>query len=258
MKTAKRAQRGMPDSVIQGTRILGRMSGRASHLYQSSKAGGVIALESPAEKTIAQLADIDPRVVSLRAQPFTIDVLTGAIYRDRDSLLAARKLRDKTEVKIREYTPDFLLETIAGRSVVVEVKYEKYLGDDTYWEKLQKAKNILQQNGYEFTVIALESNVGLPIVHNAGLLTAFLANYVGNLSLDQISTVEEQLNHGPRPLGELCNAIGISLRESPVLILRGIAKLDLSHSRLQAESQVIRSYGELAHLELLSLNSVSA
>src|SRR5438132_407883 len=121
MAHPQRKPRGMPESVTQGVRILGRVSGRAALLYQCRKAEGIIALESPLEKTVAQLADLDPRVIRVKAQPLAVDVIAGHLFHSRDELLAGRKTREKNEVKRREYTPDLLMVMLDGTMLVVEV-----------------------------------------------------------------------------------------------------------------------------------------
>ena len=244
----------MPQSVSQGTRVLGRMSGKPSLLYSSVKAGGILAVESPAEKTVAQLADLDPRVIRLKGQPFTIDVLTGAIYRCRNSLLLGRAARLKGEVKIREYTPDFLIETITGRAVVVEVKLDGFLGDEAYYEKLDKARRILQLNGYELLVIVRNRDPKDALAQNADLLTAFSQNYAGMPSRLEIDKAETLLQQGPCLLGEVCHVVGLSLREAPFLILRGVVNTDLGIARIGAASCVIGASGNLDHLMLLPLD----
>lgn len=251
MKSAIRKPRGMPEEVAQGIRIMGRMSGRPSILYLCKKAGGIIALEAPAEKTVAQLADLDPRIVSVQAQPFTIDVLIGRIFTSREDLLAARLLREKNEVKIREYTPDFLLVTIDGRWLVIEVKLENFPGDAMYWEKIEVAKKILRMHGYEFILVTIDREPGSALTQNADLLTAFTSNYEGQISSQQIQTAQAMLEFSPKRLGEVCQTLGISLRESPTLILRGVVKLDLVSARVSAASQIANAYGDIAHLQVL-------
>lgn len=244
----------MPESVTQGVRLLGNVSGRVALVYWCHKAGGLIPLESPAEKTVAQLADLDPRVIRVKAQPFTVDVLTGAIFHSREELLVGRKGREKNEVKMREYTPDLLLHTVDARTVAVEVKHEQFMGPDEYWQKVEQAKKILRSNGYEFIVVTLDHEPNLPVAQNSDLLTSFTRNYRGVLTPTQIDTAEKILELCPQELGTVCKEISISLRDSPVLILSGIVSMNLTATRINAASLVTRSYGDLAHLAILTLN----
>jgi hypothetical protein len=251
MTGTKRKARGMPESVTQGVRLLGRVSGRLALVYKCRKAGGIIPLESPLEKTVAQLADLDPRVIGVKAQPFTIDVLTGAIFHTREDLLAGRKGREKNEVKKREYTPDLLLSLLDGRMVVVEVKHDGYMGPDDYWEKVDTAKEILRTSGYHFIVVTLDYEPHLPVVRNADLLTTFEKNYRGQLSLAQVEAVEKLLEAAPLQLGSLCKEINLNFRESPALLLSGLVQMDLTATGINAASLVTRAFGDLGHLAIL-------
>src|SRR5690349_13150390 len=97
MPRNQRKPKGMPDFVAQGIRILGRVSGRPSVLNYCPKAGGILTHESTAEKTVAQLAALDPRVATLKAQPLTVDVISGEIYHTRAELLEGRARRKNGE-----------------------------------------------------------------------------------------------------------------------------------------------------------------
>lgn len=253
MTQAKRKPRGMPKSVTQGVRILGRVSGRIALLYDCRKAGGTIALESPAEKTVAQLADLDPRVIRLRAQPFTVDVVSGHLYHTEKELLAGRETREKNDVEMREYTPDLLLTLADGKMVVIEVKTEKYPGKDEYWEKVNLAANILRSHGYAFCVITIDYTPDHPLVQNADYLTSFMALYRGSLSPAQIATAERILDTGPHELGAICAHLKLNLRESPILLLSGIASTDLTASRVVAKSLLRRAGPNFKNLALLNL-----
>lgn len=251
----KRKANGMPKSVIQGVRILGRTSGRPASLYGTEKAG-IAPPESPLEKTIGQLGQLDPRVVSVKGQPFTVDVVTGRLFHSREALLSDRATREKSLVKLREYTPDFLMQLIDGRKVVVEVKDEKHMGDELYWEKVNKAEVIMRANGYHFLVVTMAYEPDHPLVQNAALLTTFMKIHSGQLSPAQVSTLARILDGNSRELREVCTLIDLNFRESPVLILRGHVSIDLKASRVGAQNHVVLAHGDLSHLELLPLGGI--
>ena len=56
----KRKPRKFPDSVIQGSRILGQTGGRPAQMYRNEKSSGICPAESPLEKPVGQLAFLDP------------------------------------------------------------------------------------------------------------------------------------------------------------------------------------------------------
>ncbi len=253
MRENKRKPRGMPDSVTQGVRVLGMASGRQACLYLSEKVGGIAALEAPMERTVCQLGDLDPRVKTIRAQPFTVDVVSGALFHTREELLAGRKSREKNEVKQREYTPDFAFTLVDGRRLAVEAKHAQHMGSEDYWEKVTKAERILRTHGWDFLTITMDHEPDLPLVQNAELLTAFSRSYRGELSPAQVDIAEQMLNGGPRELREVCQYLSLNLREAPVLILSGLVSTDLRAIRLGARSQIKLAKGDLSHVQLLPL-----
>lgn len=121
MNTPKRPPTA-PKHTVQGARVLGRISGRPAVFYHSRKAGGILALESAGERVIAQLAELDPRVKSISAQPFALDVITGKVFTTRRDLEDARKARVSVNALRRDYTPDLLLVLHDGRRIIIEVK----------------------------------------------------------------------------------------------------------------------------------------
>jgi hypothetical protein len=47
--------------------------------------------------------------------------------------------------------------------------------------------------------------------------------------------------------------MGLSLREAPLLVLRGVIETNLTLTRISASSCVIRGFGNLDHLKVLNL-----
>lgn len=238
--------------VLQGSRPLGKVGGRGSLLFSSVKAGGIIAVESPAEETIAQLADLDPRVSKLRAQPFTIDVPTNRLLRTREELDAARLERKKPEISAREYTPDFEVETAAGALWVLESKTPRHTPDDAYWAKVGLAAALLRGRGYLFAVIKVPAAMNHPLVTNAALLTSFRRPSGGGVSAHKVAELERHAHE----LGTLADALqlcDLSLREAPVLFLTGLLSADLKNCPIRADMQVRYAGGDLSALELLPL-----
>lgn len=250
----KRKPRGPSALVDQGARVLGRISGRPAALYHCVKAGGIIAVESPGERTVAQLADLDPRVRAIKQQPFCLDVMTSDMYDTRDELFAARRERMVVDAKRRDYTPDFLLTLTCGRHVAVEVKDTRYPGDDTYRAKLMDAQALLNSKGLELIVLMLTYDPDLPIVFNANVLTTARHSFHGDLDLLAAhEALERSIGPGSAPLGEALTSVGLTLREAPMLILGSTLKTDLRARRICAHSEVSLAYGDMSPFELLPL-----
>lgn len=253
MLKKKNKPRGMPKSVAQGSRILGKTGARPTNLFASPKISGIATLESALEKGVAQLATLDPRVISIKGQPFTVDVVSGHLSHSRTDLLEHRTSREKSNVTLREYTPDFLIALTSGIRVVVEVKDDRYLGDELYWKKVRQAEQILLANGYAFLVIAMKYEQSNPLLQNAELLTAFPKKCIIQLSQEQLAVANTLISDGPTALGLLCEKLNISTRQSPSLLLSGLVNADLKKVRLGPKTMVGLANGNLDHFHVLPL-----
>lgn len=248
----KQRARGMPNAVTQGSRTLGQTGGRPAQLFGSEKSAGICPVESPLEKTIGQLAGLDPRVLVVRPQPFTIDVVSGIFLQTREEVLLHRKSRIRPDVKAREYTPDFGISLHNGKRIVVEVKDGRFSCDLEYWEKVEKAKRLMLSNGYIFRVITMEYEPGSALVHNADLLTSLKINFSKTVTELHIRAIEAYLGHSSSCLGDVAEVAGLTLREAPILLLQGILSADLSNGHLGSRTEVRLAHGSLQHLEVLS------
>ena len=250
--THKQKPRKMPDSVIQGSRILGQTGGRPAQMYMCEKSLGICPAESPLEKVIGQLASLDPRVRTVRPQPFTVDVISGQFFHTRQDLLAHRKTREKSESRLREYTPDFGFDLIDGRRIIVEVKDHRFVCGQAYWDKVEKAKRMLLANGYRFQVIFMEYEPGAPLINNADLLTAFRLNFKKTITHAQLAVIEADVGDSVSSLGHVAELAGLTLREAPVLVMQGIVSADIAAGPLGSRTPVRLAYGDLYHLSVLN------
>jgi len=249
----KQKPRKMPDSVVQGSRILGQTGGRPAQMYWNDKSSGIFPSESPLEKFIGQLAALDPRVRTVAPQPFTVDVATGYIAYSPDELKLHRSTRERSEARLRDYTPDFCFDLIDGRRIIVEVKDPRYLCTQAYWDKVERARRLLRSNGYAFQVVSFEYAPSSPLIHNADLLNALSVNYKKVISLAQIDAIEETVGDTESTLGHVAQLAEISLREAPALVLHGVVSADIARGHLGAYTPVRVAYGELDHFSILDL-----
>lgn len=247
----KQKPRKMPPSVIQGTRILGKTGGKPALLFSSMKGIGICSVDGPLEKAIGQLAGLDPRVGTVRPQPFTVDVVSGKILHTYTELQTHRQARERSDVRIREYTPDFEIMLIGGQRVVLEVKDPRFPCTDEYWAKVEKAKRVMFTNGYRYHVVNMKYDPGAPLVHNAGLLTALRINFKKIITPAQVDAIEADVGDSDSTLGRVAELAGLSLREAPILLLQGVVAADLSEGHLRALTPVHLAYGDLQHLAIL-------
>ena len=250
----RRTSRGPSKVVQQGARKLACVGGRQAVIYNCIKAGGIIAVESPAERVLAQLADLDPRVAAVKQQPFTLDVATGRFFDTRDALVEDRGQRDRNEVRAREYTPDFSLVLTSGCTIIVEAKDERYPGDETYVRKFETARDILRANGLDLVLMTMRYEPDTPKIFNANLLTSARAFQHGHLDLPAITQkLERRFGHESATLADFIAAAGLNLRDAPMLILQSVISADLMATRFGSESKVRLAYGDMSHFELLPL-----
>lgn len=246
----KRRPKGMPESVQQGSRILGR-TGRPATLLRGPN-DSLIPCESPLELAVGNLICIDPRALEVISQPFTIDIVTGDILHTHEERNKHRALRAHPEVKLREYTPDFRVGLAGGQSIVVEVKDSRYLRDEKYWQKVEQAASILQSNGHEFCVIDMAYEPMLPLVQNGELLRYVGENF-DDPGIDLLSEeLYKQFGDSIVPLQAICTSLGLSLRDAPILLLKGIVSADIASERISAAMPVQLAFGQLQHLQILN------
>jgi hypothetical protein len=96
--------------------------------YWSATTGGHVVYESRLELARLLLADFDPGVVGIAAQPF--------LARDAD----------------RRHVPDFLLQRADGSVVIVNVKPAERLGDERVADALAWAGRVFCERGWEHEV----------------------------------------------------------------------------------------------------------
>lgn len=249
----KRKPRKLPDSVVQGTRILGKTGGRPALLYRCAKSSRMCPAESPDEKSVGQAAGIDPRIRAISPQPLTVDLVTGWILHTQDEVISHRDTREKSEARLREYTPDFRFDLLDGRHIIVEVKNRRYPGSPAYWEKVEKAKLILEANGYRFQVINIDYEASAPLMHNVEILNALITNFKGKITQSQVAAIEADVGDSISSLGHVAELAGMTIREAPMLVLHGVVSADISAEYLGSRTPVRLAHGDLAHLAVLNI-----
>lgn len=250
----KQKPRKMPNSVVQGTRILGKTGGRPALLYRCAKSSRMCPAESPDEKGVGQAAGIDPRIRAISPQPLTIDLATGWILHTQDEVFDHRESREKSEARLREYTPDFRFDLLDGRRIIVEVKNRRYPGSADYWAKVEKAKLILEANGFRFQVIYIDYEASSALMHNVEILNALTTNSKSTITQSQIQVIEDDIGDAISSLGHVAKLAGMTIREAPLLVLHGVVSADISTGYLGSFTPVRLAHGDLAHLAVLNID----
>lgn len=121
-------RRGRLSGADAGIRRVAPSFGKALYLTYSAKTNGLFAIESDAERLVANMLTLDPRVASFRPQPFRVDLLDQRILRTADAIAEARQ-KHKSREGAKFYTPDFEVVWLDRTRSIFEVKVEGYEGD---------------------------------------------------------------------------------------------------------------------------------
>jgi hypothetical protein len=233
-----------------GVRLTARTYGKARIGTYAEKADGRITVESDAERLVAHILSIDPRVRSFRPQPFTVDLVTEQLLFTRDELSEVRRMRGGRMGEV-EYTPDFATVQTDGLQRAYEVKLQGYEGDDLYWAKIDRARRIMEAYCYPLSTIVVPADERHPIIVNAQLLKPAIARAHEYLTSDIIERVERYCESGPVLQRELCSDLQIPTGLIPLLLAIGVLQADVAHHHICATLELSSAYGDLGHLCML-------
>ena len=136
---------------------------KRSMLIASHKAGGAIFVESMNEATILLALDVDPRIRTIAAQPFTLRMDLEKLFATRtEAFQHAPRARDEEPSFEVIYTPDFLVKLASPTPLVIEAKSKKAMSslDDT----IRHRTSVLESLGYHYQVVS-SAQVDAPGLH---------------------------------------------------------------------------------------------
>lgn len=145
--------------------------------YWSATMGRHVVYESRLELARLLLADFDPRVVSLAAQPFHVTC--------------------RVQGRVRSHVPDFLLMDQNSLVTVVNVKPADVLNNPTVADALGWAGKAFAERGWRHEVW---SGAGEPMLTNVRFLAGY--RYHDRVAADVVACVEDTVDT-PVSLGEL-------------------------------------------------------
>jgi hypothetical protein len=213
---------------------------RRAYVMCSPKNGFVeVRMESRLEQSVAQVLELDPRVRSYRAQPFTLDLSTG-------ELLAKPPAR-KPEKAIY-YTPDFSA-ALTGLEVIIEVKPRAFL--DKHVEQLELVRQSLLRQGLRLIILCEDDFPG-HYLRNIQLLMPYLSQSHQHLT----SWAERLLHRAPYELqGRVADVVyGLAPANyfAAAGMLLGVIKTDLTQYLFEGmDFPVEPAFGSLAAFEVI-------
>ena len=233
-----------------GVRLTARTYGKARIGTYAEKAAGHITVDSDAERLVAHILSIDPRVRSFKQQPFTVDLVGERLLFTREELAEAREMRGGRTGDV-EYTPDFATVQADGLQRAYEVKVRGFEGDSRYWAKVERAREIMEAYCYPLSTVVVPADERNPVIVNAQLLKSAIARAGEYLTPDIIDRVERYCAPGPVLQRELCADLQIPTGLIPSLLASGVLQADLAHHHICATLELSAAYGDLAHLCLI-------
>ena len=242
--------RGRRSAGNAGIRLTARTYGKARIGTYAEKADGHITVESDAERLVAHMLCVDPRVRSFRQQPFTVDLVDERLLFTREERSESRRLRGGRTGE-SEYTPDFSVVQVDGLQRAYEVKLQGFEGDDRYWAKVERAREIMEAYCYPLSTVVVPADERHPVVVNAQLLKQGIARARQYVTPDIVDRVEGYCASGPVLQRALCANLQIQPGLIPPLLATGVLQADLAHHHICATLELSAAYGDLSHLCLI-------
>ena len=233
-----------------GIRKVASTFGKAAFLTHAHKAQGTRAVESDTERFISNILGFEPSARVFEPQPFTVDLIGGAILRTPEQRSAARAKNKGLEGPIF-YTPDFAVTWSDGTKEAQEIKLDTFPGEPEYEHRLRVAAEILWSHGYGFAKVVLPSywqhplRMNVPLIHQAALRKDLCPP---DATFEQI---EQLFKAGATTAKDYCAGLSISPRMLPVLLAFGALSMDIVKHQIRGDAPVTPAYGGLDHLEIL-------
>jgi hypothetical protein len=251
MKAPTYGKRGGLQAFDRGSRKVSHAFGKETVLTHGLKANGGIALESDSERMVAHMFNLDPSVKSYSAQPFVLELTMGSLARsdEEKNELRARAKRHGSQAVF--YTPDFMLHWTSGIQAAVEVKLDRFQGDEQYQRKLKLAGDILRGHGIEFMKLVTPSNwrhplrTNLPLLHQANMRRDIWPQpEIGD-------RIQELHAAGAKTMGDYLGGTGLDARMSPLLLVSGHLEANVVDHALCFATPASPAFGDLSHLQLV-------
>ena len=231
---------------------------KRSNLVASYKMGGEMFVESANESTTMLMLDVDPRVLSITPQAFTVRLDLEQKFPTRVEALRAEprpSLRSVGRMATDEriYTPDFGVGLTSPVPLVVESKFSIEIEKIT--SALARRERVLNNLGYRYLVVSSTAveHIGLHsnLVHMRDTMKYRRQNDTRSLLtalMDQVASRRDSFL-----LGEIKGKVpdvGIYLG-----LISGVIGCDLRSGNLGVNTLLWPAHGDLAHLQLLEVEA---
>jgi hypothetical protein len=239
--------RSLRTAANAGVRLTAPTYGKARIGTYAQKANGHITVDSDAERLVAHMLSVDPGVRSFKQQPFPVDLAGERLLFTREEVSQARRMRGSRTGDV-EYTPDFATVQVDGLQCAYEVKLQGYEGDERYWAKIDRAREIMAAYCYPLSTVVVPADERHPVVVNVQLLKPAMARAHEYLTTEIIRRVESYCESGPMLQRAICTDLQISTGMIAPLLATGVLQADVVHHRICATLELSAAYGDLSHL----------
>lgn len=215
-----------PRAEKPARRIQKRGKIQKAHRLSGRKVRGVVVVETALEATAALGAELDPRVIRWRPQPFTVDLFSGETAATKDALLA--RFRDSRE-KPRPYTPDHLFCMRDVGDIIVECKHTHWIRKNS--DVIERILSRLPELGFR-VILLTENDLRGAYEHNVRALAPLVRHPLPALS-DIVASCQL-----PRPFEDV--RAGLSLKNNDLLgaIAQGHLSCNLRLNRITPRTLV--------------------
>jgi len=227
---------------------------RPSHLVASIKGIGSGFVETQDESTTKLALDIDPRVRTIKAQPFTVRLDLQKIFKTRSEAVKANatttmEAGGEEEDLERVYTPDFLVELVTPNPLVVESKSAEATARIS--DVLERRGRILNALGYQYLVVPSTAIKVRGLHANLVHLRDATKFKQDNDATEQLAKLTKLVDgkRGKFSAGELRGKV--SDTTIYLGVISGILGCDLRSGHFSVETVMWQAYGDLSHLQLL-------
>ncbi len=242
--------RGHLAGADAGIRRVAPTFGKALFLTYSTKSTGQLVVESDAERLVAHMLTLDPRVRAFKPQPFKVDLIDRRVLKTPEEVVEAR-LKHKHREGRKFYTPDFSVDWHNRPRSITEVKIEGRMLVEEDQLALERASEILEAHGYRFSTAKMPASPRHPLRSNLPLLKKAASRSDLWPSPELVRKIETVCAGRSMTLRTLCAELDLSPNLVPALLVSGAVGADVVRYAIHGEMILAPALGDLSHLELL-------
>jgi hypothetical protein len=213
---------------------------KRAYFLSTTKSVGIIQLESRNEADTARALALDPRVVSFRPQPMTIEMNSGRMFPTKEALFEAFR---GTGYKPKVYTPDFEV-NLTTKSVFMETRASRLI---TKHPQILQYPDIFRCFGLELIVID-DSQFPESYRHNLAILSL---SHRTRIEPEAKARIVAALADGPVAFNRLIRDAGVTQTVALAAIATGVLECDIVSAEIAPTTLVWAATTGSGHLRRL-------